>query len=184
MTVGLHIDASEYRRVGEQLARLPAKMQRQALSRAIGGSKSKVERTYATLAAKRMHVRPIHVRRAMSTSLSDGDLTVRVQSNQIPVFKLGARQTRKGVTVSLRGSYLQAFIKTMKSGHRGVFIRDRAGGARVKRLGVHEVHGPNPAGELKRNPETYQTMLADIFDEELLARVAKEVASLLKTVDP
>ena len=177
------IEAGEYRRVAHQLAALPPKLQRQALGRAIGRSKTKVERTYAQLAAKRMRIAQKHVRNAMSTSLSEGDMTVKVKSNQIPVYKLGARQTGVGLTVPLRGSYKHAFKATMKSGHESGFIRNEAGGGRVRRGPVHEVRGPNPAGELKRNPDTYRNMLGDIFDRELFDQVAKNVVSLLRTVD-
>ena len=176
------VDAAEYRRVADQLAALPPKMQRQALGRAIGRSKTKVERTYAQLAAKRMRIAQKHVRNAMSTSMGDGDLTVKVKSNQIPVYKLGARQTGVGLTVPLRGSYKHAFKATMKSGHESGFIRNEAGGGRVRRGPVHEVRGPSPAGELQRNPDAYRAMLSEIFDEELLRQVASNVASLLRKI--
>jgi hypothetical protein len=53
----------------------------------------------------------------------------------IPLFAFSARQTKKGVTVNVTGKrklMRHAFIATMKSGHKGVFIRSRGGGHPVQ----------------------------------------------------
>lgn len=54
------------------------------------------------------------------------EATVRSKGRRTPLLKMMARQTKKGVTVKIgktRKLIPSAFIATMKSGHRGVFIR-------------------------------------------------------------
>jgi hypothetical protein len=61
----------------------------------------------------------------------------------IPILQFDARQTRAGVTVRIkrgaRKRIPEGFIATMRSGHRGVFIRQRAGGERAGRLPIEEI---------------------------------------------
>lgn len=69
----------------------------------------------------------IKVRRA-----SPGNLRASVvaRGRPIPLIQYGARQTARGVTVNvLNGRKLikGAFIATMRSGHKGVFVRDPSG---------------------------------------------------------
>jgi hypothetical protein len=84
------------------------------------------------------------------------DLTaiVRASGSPIPLIEYGARQTRKGVTVSvLRGRKLipGGFIATMPTGHRGVFVHKgevnrwvMRNGKRVRsRLPIRELFGPS-----------------------------------------
>lgn len=52
----------------------------------------------------------------------------------VPLIAFNARQTKKGVRVRIRGAsklYAHSFIATMKSGHRGVFLRAGEGHKRV-----------------------------------------------------
>lgn len=76
---------------------------------------------------------------------------------RVPLIKFNARDRRpRGVVARLRGGrgqYPEAFIRTMRSGHRGVFKRQR-----VARLPIVELHGPSvpivfakhlPAGEAR-----------------------------------
>jgi len=56
----------------------------------------------------------------------------------------GVRQTKKGVTVRMtknkpRLLFKSAFIRTLSSGHKGVFIRKGK-----KSLPIKELHGPSP----------------------------------------
>lgn len=69
-------------------------------------------------------------RRASPNSLT---VEVRAEGRPLPILAFKARQTRKGVTVEVvrghRKLISHAFIKTTKSGHRGVFARTSARGA-------------------------------------------------------
>lgn len=79
---------------------------------------------------------------------------VRASGRPTPLIDYGARQTRKGVTVAvLRGRKLinGAFIATMPTGHRGVFLRKGTAHKQVKRNGrvtssglpIKELFGPS-----------------------------------------
>lgn len=59
--------------------------------------------------------------------------TIRIFGKRIPLIEFSARQTRAGVTVAVKKGARKliphAFIATMKSGHRGVFVRSFGSGA-------------------------------------------------------
>ena len=83
----------------------------------------------------------IDVRRA---SLGNLRASVVAKGRPIPLIAYGARQTSKGVTVSvLKGRKLiaHAFIATMANGHKGVFIRQGAGHKKIIRNGKASWHG-------------------------------------------
>jgi hypothetical protein len=72
----------------------------------------------------------------------------------VPVYALPHRQTRKGVTVEInvgkRTLIKGAFLATMKSGHRGVFMRTGEFGRRG-----------NP--KLEKIKEAFTTKVSDVF---------------------
>lgn len=87
---------------------------------------------------------------------TDADLRAVVKStgSPIPLIKYGARQTAKGVSVSVkqgRKVIAHAFIATMSSGHEGVFIRTDKSRKKVSRKGktyysglpIKELFGPS-----------------------------------------
>jgi hypothetical protein len=64
-----------------------------------------------------------------------------ISRRRIPVYRLAARQTRKGVTYKKERKRVlirHAFITTMPSGHTGVFRRRDSG-----RLPISELKGPS-----------------------------------------
>lgn len=72
--------------------------------------------------------------------------SIQVNTNPVPLFQYGAKQTKQGVTVNVKGIrklVKHAFIAKMKSGHEGVFLQ--RGKARL------------PIDEL------YSTRLSDVF---------------------
>jgi hypothetical protein len=103
---------------------------------------------------------------------TDGSTTIVFRSKWIPLYELGARQTRTGVTVKLRGSYAHAFIARMNSGHAGVFRRENAGSPR---LPISEQFGPNPANAVNRKADEYQAILAQMAEENMLPRLLHEL---------
>lgn len=87
---------------------------------------------------------------------TDADLRAVVKStgSPIPLIKYGARQTAKGVSVSVkqgRKVIAHAFIATMSSGHQGVFLRTDKSRKKVTRKGktyysglpIKELFGPS-----------------------------------------
>lgn len=88
---------------------------------------------------------------------------MRVGNAPTPVIELGARQTKKGVTFGInkgakRSLIRGAFIATMRSGHRGVFVR--RGRARL------------PVDE------AFTTRVSDVFKDEGFAKTVFSKAML------
>ena len=91
-------------------------------------------------------------------------------------------ETRKGITLALRkdrGRKLipHAFIKTMRSGHKGVFIRQRVEEQRAGRLPIEEIFGPSLPAVIEQ-PEMFQPIEKEL-DQMLAQRVDHEVGFIL-----
>jgi hypothetical protein len=105
---------------------------------------------------------------------------IKVSAKPMPVFPFGARQNKRGVSVNITGqrkTIKSAFIATMDSGHRGVFVRGRYQGTelqyRTKRINKK---GPDlPIEEI---------MTASPFSMMTNAKVQSAVASKLETDFP
>ena len=189
--VTLNVDTRDLERLMARLEALPEKMQRQVLSRAIGRSKKRVLKRYTQLASERMNIYQKPIRARMSSRFGEGVLSVYVRSEQIPLAKLGAEVLKRGgVSVKgprgprgkLKGSYLSAFQATMGSGHSGIFKRHptKMMASNPKRQAIEELYGPNPAGEILRHREEYQTMLAELLQTEILKEIESGVVGMLK----
>ena len=115
------------------------------------------------------------------------DLNGAIQSAYEPLrvtdFR-GARQTRKGVTVRMRTDkprklFAHAFIATMKSGHRGAYIRARdlkrwtkgRRGPRSQNLPIVELFGPNDQTVFGENLDD----LVKLSNKELDKKLAAEI---------
>lgn len=169
-------DARDFFRLSKAFGALPEKIRTRVLARAM----SRVGQMGATqvgrLAADRVNVPVGLVRERTKSFQREGEATVVVKSDWISLYKIGARQTRTGVTVRSRGSYAHAFISAMKSGHVGVFRRDGAGS---KRLPIHEQFGPNPAHDITRNPDDYQDLIEQVAETHVLPRMLHELSRAL-----
>jgi hypothetical protein len=102
----------------------------------------------------------LKVRRASKDNLT---ATVVASGRPLPLMQYGARQTSKGVSVNVskgRKVIAEAFIATMPSGHKGVFVREP--GARHKKVGqgkqaswhalpIRELFGPSVPGVLSND---------------------------------
>lgn len=65
-----------------------------------------------------------------------------VSGRPIPLIEFSANQTKRGVSVKIKGArkvITHAFIARMRSGHRGVFIREIINGKRGARLPIREL---------------------------------------------
>ena len=127
----------------------------------------------------------IKVRRA-----SPGNLKSVVVANgkPVPLLQYAARQTGKGVTVNvLKGRKLiaGAFIATMPSGHKGVYVREN-GGKHVKvvragkpswhQLPIRELFGPSIPDGLAN--AAVQAALQQLITDKFPAILARESAWL------
>lgn len=94
--------------------------------------------------------------------------SVHVTKNAIPLMQFKPKQTRAGVTVSVRRGKPRellrgTFIATMKNGHVDVFERERLGGGkRAGRLKIKKRFGPTPAGILLNAPGVIQDVMGEV----------------------
>lgn len=174
MTAELIIDASEIARLGRAVSRLPDDIKATAMSRAMRRMSQRARTEYVRYGSKRLSVPPSLIRKVVREAMSAASIDLLVRSPWIPLHALGARQTRSGVTVRLRGSYKSAFLATMSNGHRGVM--KRSGRAR---LPIHELYGPNPAHDITNNPDDYLDLLSQMIVRELIPRMLHELGRLL-----
>jgi hypothetical protein len=116
------------------------------------------------------------IRKLTTTHFNAGGNTqeIIVRSGWQPLYKLGATQTAKGVNVRLRGSYRHAFLATMSSGHRGVFLRQG-----MARTPIRELFGPNPAHDITNHEEVYLPLVAEVVQDVLLPRFIHELGRIL-----
>ncbi|MER9662294.1 phage tail protein [Mesorhizobium sp. M0159] len=176
MTVELHVDASDFADLGRAIARLPEQIKAKAAARAMRRVTEMARSRIIKRDAERIDIPPSRVRAVTTAHFNAGGNTsdVIVRSGWIPLYKLGATQTAKGVRVRLRGSYRSAFIAGMKSGHTGVFRRQGKA-----RLPIRELFGPNPAHDITNNPQVYLQVLTEIIEQSLMPRYLHEVENLL-----
>jgi DNA-binding transcriptional LysR family regulator len=169
-------DAAEYLALSRAIRKLPDEIKAKAFARA-GRRVTQMARTrYIRRAAPRLKLSQKVIRELTTARFNAGGNTseVVVRSGWIPLHKLGATQTSKGVRVRLRGSYRSAFIAGMKSGHVGVMMRQGAA-----RLPIRELFGPNPAHDITNNDQVYLELIAEVIEEALAPRVLHEIGRLL-----
>lgn len=169
-------DASEYLALSRAIRKLPGEIRAKAFARA-GRRVTQMARTaYVKRAAPRLKLSQKTIRDLTTARFNAGGNTsdVVVRSGWIPLAKLGATQTSKGVRVRLRGSYRHAFIASMASGHTGVMMR-----VGKERLPIRELFGPNPAHDITNNDAVYLAVLAEVIDKAMAPRVLHEIDRLL-----
>ena len=93
------------------------------------------------------------------------EAVIRIMGGRTPLIKFGARETAKGVTYKLQGKkhrLAHAFIKTMPSGHTGVF--ERTG---LTRLPVKERFGPSVLTAYLKHDMKIRVSAADLLQKNL-----------------
>jgi hypothetical protein len=140
-----------------------------ALNRAIVSTRT----VMAPAIAKDMGLKSTVVRESMRVKEAHSDrftASLEVSGARIPLIDFGARgpepsRGRGKVTAKVQGgrkAYPGAFIATMSSGHRGVFLRSGA-----SRLPIAELHGPS---------------LPHVFDKYIPMGLARGEESLVKNL--
>lgn len=136
-----------------------------AINRSLTSARVVMVRAVASdLALRQADVTPsIHVQQATAARLYG---TVEGSGKRIPLAKFKARDRfPRGVTARLpggAGSYPRAFIRTMRSGHVGVYVRRSA-----PRLPIVELKGPS---------------VTKVFAKHLPAGVARAEEQLVKNM--
>ncbi len=172
----IDIDARDVEMVRAALQKLPGDIRAKAFARAMRRVGETVRTRLVRRQAPRLKLAQKVIRERTFFRLNAGghtqDLVVR--SGWIPLYRLGATQTSRGVRVRLRGSYRHAFLASMKNGHRGVFLREG-----MARLPITELFGPNPAHDITNNDAVYVELMAEVLEEVLAPRILHEVGRLL-----
>lgn len=193
--IELKIDGGELAWLRRDLEALPEKIQRQVIGRAYGRTRKKLASEYVKLASDRENIFQKAIRQRLSVRSSAAGLILSVYSDQIPLSKLGTQAVKPTKKDGMRifgprgqkgvknDGYRHAFLATMASGHSGVFVRKP--GTRMatkKKEQIRELYGPNPAGEMIRNPDEYRMMLEEIAMTTMLREIKSGVAGLLKSL--
>lgn len=175
----LFADASDFQHLAKAILRLPDNIKTKATARAMSRVVQMARTRVVTRSAERVDLPRNMVNRLTTARFNAGGNTVDtiLRSNWISLYKLGARQTKTGVSVRGRGSYAHAFLATMDSGHRGVFMRH---GDRKPKQEIRELFGPNPAHDVTNNPDVFLEVMAEIINEQLLPRYLHEIDNLLR----
>lgn len=171
------IDTTDFSRIGRDLHNLPQEIKRDAYhaaaKRVASMARTQIVKKLAAYAGLKQSL----IRGATRVEVSgEGEVRVIVRSDWIGLYKYGARQTAKGVTVPRRGKYPHAFIAKMRSGHRGVFLRAHGGSDQSRRLPIYELYGANPAHALSADRRgEFQRLAETIIEEKLAARLLHEI---------
>jgi hypothetical protein len=176
MTADLIIDASDLENLGRAIGNLPGQIKAKAFARAMGRMREMTRSRIVKRSSERTDVQQKIVRSRTVAYFNAGSSTIEavMRSGWMPLHKLGATQTSRGVRVRLRGSYRSAFIARMSNGHTGVM--KRVGGSR---LPIRELFGPNPAHDITNNPDEFLKVLAEVIEDHLAPRVLHEIDRLL-----
>lgn len=187
MTAEITFDTSELRQLGRAINNLPGEIKAKAFARAMGRMREMTRTRIVKRSAERIDVPQKHVRELTTAHFNAGSSTIEaiVKAGWVPLYRLGATQTSRGVRVRLRGSYRSAFIASVKAGgegktHTGVF-RNFGGENRVsgRKNGIRELFGPNPANDITNNPDEFLKVLAEVIEDHLAPRVLHEIDRLL-----
>lgn len=143
MLVKATLDRADAERIAAGLRDLPQRLRgptvKRALRRALGTVRTETTRMVRA-EVPRLRAKTVSGQMAIQLTASGLEGDVIVRARPIPLVEYAGRQTRLGVTVEVKkGRKLirHAFIATMKSGHRGIFVR--RGKAR---LPIKELFGP------------------------------------------
>lgn len=141
----IRFDDDKIKKVQRELRNFPKalpKVMSRGLNRTATSARTEISRSLS----KRIGLKIKDVRDKLSlqrASYSNWRSAVRISGKKIGLIKFRVRQTKKGVTYKhgrKRVLVRHAFIATMKTGHRGVFLRKG-----IERLPIKEIRGPSLA---------------------------------------
>lgn len=172
MNLQIVADGSDFARLAKAFAKLPDEIRATVARRALREVEQRAKTQIVRRSSERIKAPVRKIAERVATVRLTDDLEFRVRSEWLRLIDLGARQTRSGVSVRMRGSYKSAFIATMNS--TAVFKREgRARGP------VDELFGPNPASDMVNHPATFEDVLADVIEAHLVPRALHAIDRLL-----
>ena len=173
MTAEIRYDSSDFFNLSRAFGRLPDDIKHKVAARAMARVGDMGRTQVVKRIAERIKLPAGIVRDATQAHVSADSAMIRVRSKWISLYRIGARQTRTGVTVRGRGSYQSAFIATMNGG-TAVFKREGA-----SRFPVEALYGPNPANDVRTSPDVYERLLVDIAERHVMPRMLHELGRIL-----
>ncbi len=111
---------------------------------------------------------------------------INITGKRIPLIELKARAIKRGgVSYSIRKAggrrrHKQAFIATMRSGHKGVFARAGSNAGRVPRLPIIEQRGPSVPQVFENIQEFSSGLLETRMANKLGIELATQVEVLIE----
>lgn len=174
MSAEIRYDASDFWRLSDAFARLPAEIRAKVTARAMARVADMGRTRVVRRIAERVDLPPGIVRDKTHAYVDAQGAVIRVKTNWISLYRIGARQTRSGVTVRARGSYKSAFIATMNGG-TAVFKREDGAG----RFPVTALYGPNPAHDIRTSPQVYQDLMNELAEKVVMPRLLHELGRIL-----
>jgi len=160
----MRLDVSETSRAFADIRRRAPRAIVRAQNRAAKSARTVMVRAVA--GDMRLKQSVVRNRIMLELARSIGDSAVIVASRRrIPLIQFRARASRRGVRASLpggKGRYGDAFIATMRSGHRGVFRRRGR-----RRLPIAELHGPSVGHVFDRHVAAGESRAREAFHTNL-----------------
>lgn len=187
MAISVNVRGSMERMVAD-MQRVKVDVTEKATVRALNRVADQVK----TAAAREMrdagyNLKVSDIKKGITTSKAyAGSLRAKVRASGRPIalFKYGARQTSKGVSVEVlngRKVITGAFIATMPNGHRGVYVRVgrthkkvvKAGKGGWSGLPIKELFGPSVPDGLANSAvqEALQRLISEKFPEVLRQQI-------------
>ncbi|MBN2397100.1 MAG: phage tail protein [Deltaproteobacteria bacterium] len=149
MRVNVEINQSQLNRACLLLSTVKcgaAKVTARAINRTLSGVKTdaSAEIRNEITATKKYVDRTFKIQKASTVNLRGA---VSSTGRPLPLIAFSTRKTKKGVSVLVKKGRTRkviphTFIATMKSGHEGVFWREKVGGKMVGRLKILQRYGP------------------------------------------
>ena len=167
----IRFDDDKIKKLERELRNFPRalpKVMSRALTRTATSARTQISRSLASRIG--IKIKDVRTRLTLTkATYSNWRSRVGISGRRFGLIKFAARQTKKGVTYRKGGRsrvlIRHAFIATMPSGHRGVFIR-KAG----PRLPIAEMRGPSLAQVFKGTRGE-----VDRIQAESLAKLGKNI---------
>ena len=197
--VEVKIDEQRLKAIRQMLRGIPKAMPRM-MSRSINRTLTSARSGAAKGIGAEVKIRVSSIRKAIGiekATFRRWSGTLNVRGRRVPLIEFAARQGKKGTAFTLtpgggRMRIASAFVQTMPSGHRGVFVRMQRGGGqqttidvggsadifgtgeRGGRRPIIQLFGPSPGGVMRRASglaERVRTMAGRTLEKNIDSQV-------------
>jgi len=154
-----------------------AKVTARAINRTLTGVKTDASSEIRSVvtATKKYVDRTFKIQKASNARLQGA---ISSTGSPLPLVSFSTRQTKKGASVQVRKDRPRkviphSFHAIMKSGHKGVFWREKVGGRMVGRLPIRELYGPR-VPDIFSNEPVMKVVIAKA-NERMTKNLAHEI---------